>query len=80
MCANRNLVVQHVSFYVWKKIFRYMMHQQSKFYVTLQVILKIHEARTKLSKLGCFKDVGVFIDTYNGPDALDDGIEVRSFS
>ncbi|KAK3881476.1 hypothetical protein Pcinc_014077 [Petrolisthes cinctipes] len=40
------------------------------------VILKIHEVRTRLSKLGCFKEVGVFIDTYEGPDALDDGIEV----
>lgn len=40
------------------------------------VIMKIHEARTRLSNLGCFKDVGVFIDTYKGPDALEDGIEV----
>ncbi|XP_027231761.1 sorting and assembly machinery component 50 homolog isoform X1 [Penaeus vannamei] len=40
------------------------------------VILKIHEARSRLAKLGCFKDVGVFIDTYEGPDARDDGIEV----
>ncbi|XP_068228320.1 sorting and assembly machinery component 50 homolog isoform X2 [Palaemon carinicauda] len=40
------------------------------------VIIKIHEARTRLSKLGCFKEVGVFIDSYDGPDALDDGIEV----
>ncbi|XP_071532016.1 sorting and assembly machinery component 50 homolog A [Panulirus ornatus] len=40
------------------------------------VILKIHEARTKLTKLGCFKDVGVFIDTYDGPDAREDGIEI----
>ncbi|XP_045621493.1 sorting and assembly machinery component 50 homolog A isoform X2 [Procambarus clarkii] len=40
------------------------------------VILKIHEARTRLSNLGCFKDVGVYIDTYDGPDALEDGIEV----
>lgn len=42
------------------------------------MILKIHEVRTRLSKLGCFKEVGVFIDTYEGPDALDDGIEVNS--
>lgn len=40
------------------------------------MILKIHEARSRLAKLGCFKDVGVFIDTYEGPDARDDGIEV----
>jgi len=40
------------------------------------VILKIHEARSRLEKLGCFKNVGVFIDTYRGPDAAEDGIEV----
>lgn len=45
-------------------------------YFFFQVILKIHEARSRLAKLGCFKDVGVFIDTYEGPDAKADGIEV----
>ncbi|KAG0696566.1 Sorting and assembly machinery component 50 [Chionoecetes opilio] len=41
-----------------------------------QVIMRIHEARNRLSGLGCFKDVAVFIDTYKGPDALAHGIEV----
>lgn len=40
------------------------------------VVFKIHEARNKLEKLGCFQGVGVLIDTYNGPDAHHDGIEV----
>ena len=38
--------------------------------------MKIHEARYKLENLGCFKDVGVLIDTYEGADALKEGIEV----
>ncbi|XP_076057434.1 sorting and assembly machinery component 50 homolog A isoform X2 [Oratosquilla oratoria] len=40
------------------------------------VILKIHEARVRLEKLGCFKNVGVFIDTYEGADAVQDSLEV----
>lgn len=40
------------------------------------VILKIHEARTKLEGLGCFKGVDVLIDTYEGQDAIKEGIEV----
>lgn len=43
----------------------------------LQVILKIHEARTKLEGLGCFKGVDVLIDTYEGQDAIKEGIQVR---
>uniref|UniRef100_A0A2P2HZM2 Sorting and assembly machinery component 50 homolog A-like n=1 Tax=Hirondellea gigas TaxID=1518452 RepID=A0A2P2HZM2_9CRUS len=40
------------------------------------VILKIHEAKTKLAGLGCFKAVDVVIDTYDGADAMQDGIQV----
>ncbi|KAL7646803.1 UNVERIFIED_CONTAM: hypothetical protein RMT77_002058 [Armadillidium vulgare] len=40
------------------------------------VILRIHEARMRLENLGCFKNVGVLIDTYSGDGAYDDGIEV----
>ena len=42
----------------------------------MQVIFRIHEARMKLEQLGCFKNVGVLIDTYHGEDAVSDGIEV----
>lgn len=42
-----------------------------------KVILRIHEARMRLENLGCFKNVGVLIDTYNGDGACDDGIEVE---
>ncbi|XP_018012367.1 sorting and assembly machinery component 50 homolog A [Hyalella azteca] len=40
------------------------------------VVLKIHEARSRLEELGCFKGVDVLIDTYEGSDALTDGIQV----
>lgn len=30
----------------------------------------------KLEQLGCFKNVGVFIDTSKGPDSFEDGLEI----
>lgn len=41
-----------------------------------QVVLKSQEVRTKLEKLGCFKNVGVFIDTSKGQDATSSGLEI----
>lgn len=41
-----------------------------------QVVLKSQEIRTKLEKLGCFKNVGVFIDTSRGQDSSPNGLEV----
>lgn len=39
-------------------------------------MLKSQEVRTKLEKLGCFKNVGVFIDTSKGQDATSSGLEI----
>nr|CAH0099235.1 unnamed protein product [Daphnia galeata] len=41
-----------------------------------QVVLKSQEVRSKLEKLGCFKNVGVFIDTSRGEDASSNGLEI----
>jgi len=41
-----------------------------------EVITRSHEVRTRLEELGCFKRVGVFIDTSRGPDATEKGLEV----
>ncbi|XP_043239282.1 sorting and assembly machinery component 50 homolog [Amphibalanus amphitrite] len=40
------------------------------------VITRTHEARTRLEQLGCFRSVGVFIDTSRGPEATEKGLEV----
>lgn len=40
------------------------------------VLLKAHKARVKLDELGCFKNIGVYIDTSKGPNATSDGLEV----
>jgi len=31
----------------------------------------------KLDELGCFKNIGVYIDTSKGPNATSDGLEAR---
>jgi len=41
-----------------------------------QVVLKAHEARVRLESLGCFKRIGIFIDTSTGPNSTDEGLEV----
>ncbi len=41
-----------------------------------QVVLKSQEVRSKLEKLGCFKNVGVFIDTSRGEEASSNGLEI----
>lgn len=40
------------------------------------VLLKAHKARVKLDELGCFKNIGVYIDTSKGPKSTQDGLEV----
>lgn len=57
----------------WKAKF----HKNNIYNFFEQVILRIHEARMRLENLGCFKNVGVFIDTYDGEGAVNDGIEVK---
>ena len=41
-----------------------------------QVVLKSQEVRARLESLGCFKSVGVLIDTGHGQNASKDGYEV----
>ncbi|XP_066144222.1 sorting and assembly machinery component 50 homolog B [Euwallacea fornicatus] len=41
-----------------------------------EVLLKAHKARVNLDELGCFKNIGVYIDTSKGPKATVDGLEV----
>lgn len=40
------------------------------------VLLKAHKARVKLDELGCFKNIGVYIDTSKGPSSTHEGLEV----
>ncbi|XP_060533139.1 sorting and assembly machinery component 50 homolog [Cylas formicarius] len=41
-----------------------------------EVLLKAHKARVKLDELGCFKNIGVYIDTNKAANATADGLEV----
>lgn len=36
----------------------------------------LFQTRLKLDALGCFRNIGVYIDTSKGPNATDDGLEV----
>ncbi|KAL7299258.1 hypothetical protein TKK_0007848 [Trichogramma kaykai] len=40
------------------------------------IIINSHNVRGKLESLGCFKNIGVYIDTSKGPNATPDGVEV----
>ncbi|XP_031841540.1 sorting and assembly machinery component 50 homolog B isoform X2 [Nomia melanderi] len=40
------------------------------------VIIHAHRVKGKLESLGCFRSVGVYIDTSEGPHATPDGVEV----
>uniref|UniRef100_A0A2A4JH01 Bacterial surface antigen (D15) domain-containing protein n=1 Tax=Heliothis virescens TaxID=7102 RepID=A0A2A4JH01_HELVI len=40
------------------------------------VILRAHKVRRALDAMGCFRDIGVFIDVSSGPDATPEGLEV----
>jgi len=44
-----------------------------------EVIVGAHKVRGKLEGLGCFRNIGIFIDTSSGPDATPDGLEVFGF-
>ena len=40
------------------------------------VIVNAYNTKGKLESLGCFKSIGVYIDTSQGPNATPDGVEV----
>lgn len=40
------------------------------------VIIRAYKVRERLDALGCFRNVGIYIDTSHGPDATPDGVEV----
>ncbi|KAL6259931.1 hypothetical protein P5V15_009841 [Pogonomyrmex californicus] len=40
------------------------------------VIIRAYKVREKLDSLQCFKNIGIYIDTSQGPDATPDGVEV----
>ncbi|GLH12382.1 hypothetical protein R5R35_011696 [Gryllus longicercus] len=40
------------------------------------VIVGAHTVRSRLEALGCFRNIGVFIDTSSGPDSTPEGLEV----
>lgn len=41
-----------------------------------EVIVRASKVREKLDALGCFRQIGVYIDTSKGPEATPDGVEV----
>ncbi|XP_012152806.1 sorting and assembly machinery component 50 homolog isoform X2 [Megachile rotundata] len=41
-----------------------------------EVLLRASRVKEKLRSLGCFKNIGIFIDTSQGPDATPEGVEV----
>lgn len=41
-----------------------------------QVVDQAQTVRNKLESIGCFKKIGVSIDTSKGPDATPEGVEV----
>lgn len=43
------------------------------------VLLKAHTVRNKLNSMGCFQNIGVFIDTSKGPNATADGLEITFY-
>lgn len=44
-----------------------------------EVIIGAHKVRGKLEGLGCFRNIGILIDTSSGPDATPEGVEVFDF-
>lgn len=40
------------------------------------MVFKASEVQRRLEKLGCFRNVGIIIDTSKGQDATSDGYEV----
>jgi outer membrane protein insertion porin family len=43
------------------------------------VIVGAQKVRGKLEGLGCFRNIGIFIDTSSGPNATPEGVEVFDF-
>ncbi|RVE52246.1 hypothetical protein evm_003165 [Chilo suppressalis] len=41
------------------------------------VIMRAHKVRRALDSMGCFRDIGVFIDVSSGPEATPEGLEFR---
>lgn len=44
------------------------------------IIVNSYAVRGKLEALGCFKSIGVHIDTSQGPDATPEGVEVNLYT
>lgn len=44
------------------------------------VIVRAYKVREKLDALGCFRNVGVYIDASQGPEATPDGVEVGLYN
>jgi len=44
------------------------------------VIIRAYKVREKLDALGCFRNIGIYIDTSQGPDATPDGVEVGLYN
>jgi len=44
------------------------------------VVIRAYKVREKLDALGCFRNIGIFIDVSQGPDATPDGVEVGLYN
>lgn len=44
------------------------------------VIIRAYKIRKKLDALGCFRNIGIYIDTSQGPNATPDGVEVGLYN
>lgn len=44
------------------------------------VIRRSYKVKQKLESLGCFKNIGIYIDTSQGPHATPDGVEVGLYN
>lgn len=45
-----------------------------------EVIIRSYKVREKLDSLGCFRHIGIYIDTSQGPEATPDGVEVGLYN
>lgn len=67
LCRTKNDVVQAQV----KELFKAKDFQD--------VIINAHTVKGKLESLGCFKNIGVYIDTSQGPESTPEGVEVSLF-
>jgi len=44
------------------------------------VIVRASKVREKLDALGCFRQIGIYVDTSQGPEATPDGVEVGLYN